>query len=132
MSENDKKENTSEDGFRAYTIKVADPVFDRVDRHIGLLKFVKGGDASKQKWLQEAIREKLTTDPDFTKPEPKTRRHLHTRLEYALSEQLESRIQLLRERLGHANKNQWLVDAIHEKLEREQSLAQEALESLSS
>jgi hypothetical protein len=82
-----------------------------------LKKLIKRG-ASKQKWVEDAIREKLTNDETKTLiPKANT---IYVKIDDNLKNQMEKRIEFMKNFCSSYSKKRWLVDAVVEKLERDE------------
>jgi hypothetical protein len=112
-----------------YTVKIDDYLHKRLDKHLRIIKHIEQKGLSKQKWVMDAIHEKLEKDKQPEADLPKDH-YLVLKFNEPVSEQIESKVNYQRQFRDSYSKKQWLVAAIYEKLEREEQKAKELLEEL--
>lgn len=106
------------DEMNAYSFTVSQHIHERLDRHVFLLKKLIQRGASKQKWVVDAIKEKLTNDETKTSiPKANT---IYVKIDDNLKIQMEKRIEFMKNFCSSYSKKRWLVDAVVEKLERDE------------
>ena len=110
-----------------YTIRIGNHLYQKIDKHIRLLKHLKN-DSSKQKWVQEAIREKLKIDE--ISHEQLGDRFLHLKFDVDLWLEIQKRIDMLKAFHTSISKKQWIEEAVYEKLDRDEKNSQELLKDM--
>ncbi|CAF24144.1 hypothetical protein [Candidatus Protochlamydia amoebophila] len=99
-----------------YNVEIGNFLFKLINDHIHFLKNSKN-DINKKDWVAEAIREKLQ-DPESE--EDQRTRYLHLQLETDLFEEIDKKMEFLKAFRRSVSKKQWIIEAIFEKLEREE------------
>lgn len=110
-----------------YTVRIGNHLFQRITRHMVLLKHLKDSE-SKQKWIQEAIEEKLSSDKNSGK-DPGDK-FLHIKLDVELWEALNEKVELLRASHISMSKKLFIEEAIFEKLDREEHKSKSLLKNM--
>lgn len=101
-----------------YSVTISPHIHDRLERHILILKKLIDRSATKQRWITSAIKEKLAAESN-NQEVPKVNT-LNVKIEEELDKQLISRIEFIKKFRFSYSKKQWLVDAVLEKLERDE------------
>lgn len=101
-----------------YTITISPHIYERLEKHITILKKLVDRSASKQRWIIEAIKEKLLNDEDSTQPPKATT--LNVKIEENLCREVVERIEFIKKFRVSYSKKQWIVDAVLEKLDRDE------------
>lgn len=96
-----------------YNVRIGNHLYQRITRHLLLLKQLKSSE-SKQKWVHEAIKEKLVSD------ECSDERFLHLKLDLDLWNALEKKVESLKSSRRSVSKKVLIEEAIFEKLDREE------------
>lgn len=108
-----------------YTIIISPYIYERLERHILILKKIIDRGMTKQRWLTSAIREKLEKDSSDTQlPKATT---LTMKIEEELEKLMLQRIEYIKQFRFSYSKKQWLVDAIIDKLDRDEEEAEKKL-----
>lgn len=110
-----------------YTVRIGNHLYQRITRHLLLLKHLKSSE-SKQKWIQEAIQEKLAAD-EQTEVQDRDR-YLHLSLNEKIWKDLEKRIDHLRTIRISVSKKVFIEEAIFEKLDKEESKSKELIKKM--
>lgn len=112
-----------------YSFRVNEDLYNRFNKHLHLLKRLENSSISKQKWITEAINEKLASEksnPDSIAKD----RHISFRVEKQLSKNIEKSIEKTRKFRRSFSKKQWFVEAIYKKLETEEHKAKDLLKQM--
>jgi hypothetical protein len=113
-----------------YSFRIYEDLYNRFNKHIHLLKRLDNSSISKQSWITEAIKEKLEQEKQSS-PESLARdKHISFRVEKQLSKSIEKSVETIRMFRRSFSKKQWFVEAIYEKLEREEIKAKELLKQM--
>lgn len=123
MSDNDLQQ-------KIFSLRINERFYNRLHNHIHLLKKLESRSHSKQRWIEDAVKEKLETaekNEDNNIPKDKF-------LSFKIPEHLCKRMQ---QQIEHAKKfkisysyTKWLLEAMLEKLEREDEKAKRLLKQL--
>lgn len=101
-----------------YTVIISSHIYERLEKHITILKKLVDRSATKQRWIVDAIKEKLLNDANSTKP-PKAST-LNVKIESKYAKELAKRIEYIKKFRVTYSKKQWIVDAVIEKLDRDE------------
>ncbi|KIC71563.1 hypothetical protein DB41_AV00030 [Neochlamydia sp. TUME1] len=106
---------------KSYTFTIGSNLHDKLEKHLFSLKAINKK-CSKGKWVYEAIAEKLKLENvgDLSK-----QRRIQVFLDDNISNEIEKRIQIFKKVYSSYSKKQWILEAIHEKLDRELKLIKE-------
>ncbi len=110
-----------------YTVRIGNHLYQRINKHMRLLKNLKN-ETSKQKWIKEAISEKLKVDE--TSDENLGDRFLHLKFEIELWHEVQKKIEILKTFYTSISKKQWIEEAIYEKLDREEQDSKDLLKDM--
>lgn len=110
-----------------YTVIIGNHLYHRIDKHVRLLKNLKIN-SSKQKWVLEAIEEKLKIDVALEANLGD--RLLHVKCDIELWNEIQKKIELLKAFRRSISKKQWIEEAIYDKLEREEQKSKELLKNM--
>lgn len=110
-----------------YSVRINHHLFQRITRHLLLLKHIKSTE-SKQKWIQEAIEEKLLSVKNSGKfAEEKS---MHLKIDVEIWDALQKEVEKLRLTRRSVSKKILIEEAILEKLEKEEHKSKELLKNL--
>jgi predicted transcriptional regulator len=122
----DEQETTKQEEHSSnYAVKIGKNLAERIDNHIDVLKYLKNKDLKKSQWLLEAISEKINREehlPPYALPKEK---HLNIKLDDQLRERMERIVSALKSVRRAYSKKQWIVEAIAEKLDKEEAEAKQ-------
>lgn len=110
-----------------YTVRIGNHLYQRINKHMRLLKNIRR-DNSKQKWIQEAIREKLKEDEISN--ENLGDRFLHLKFDMDLWQEIQKKIEILKAFYTSISKKQWIEEAIYEKLDREEQNSKDLIKDM--
>lgn len=108
---------------KSYTFTIGSNLHEKLEKHLFSLKAINRK-SSKGKWVNDAILEKLKHENvgDLSK-----QRRIQVFLEDSISNEIEKRIQVFKKVYSSYSKKQWILEAIHEKLDREAKIIKEEL-----
>lgn len=93
-------------------------IYERLDRHILILKKLIDRSTTKQRWITNAIKEKILKEANNQQlPKATT---LNIKIAKELEDELQRKVEFIRKFRASYSKKQWLVDAILEKLDRDE------------
>lgn len=121
-----KKKNLIETKLKHYSVEIADHLHDRLSKHLRLLSNL--GYRSRQQWVLDALNEKLKKEEAAGVEAISKERRLHLKLDEKIHQELDKRVEIRKKVRRSYSKKQWLVDAISEKLEREEVSTKKKLE----
>ncbi len=110
-----------------YTVRIGNHLYKRITRHLILLKHLKSNE-SKQKWIQEAIEEKLSAEgivEEFAGD-----RFMHLKLDERIWNKLHEKVESLKSTRTSVSKKILIEEAIFEKLDREEHKSKTLLKNL--
>lgn len=108
-------------------LQVGEHVYDKIHNHVRKLKYLKNPSLTKRAWLHEAIRDKLNREKKVS--DLPRKKYLSIAIDPELNKELEKRIALIRKFIP-VSKKSWVLEAILEKLESDQSKVKELSEDL--
>ncbi len=123
--ENDKKKQQTL-GLKYVNLSVGEYLFGRIDKHIRSLKFLNKEGINKREWMASAIREKLATEDVGVDKIPRSK-YFNIPVDEHLHSKLEERIGFIKKFRKYSSK-QLVLEAILEKLEREEAKTAELVE----
>lgn len=100
-----------------HSITIGDHLHKRIENHILLLKSLIDRNHTKQKWIITALLEKLKHDENNL---PSKEKHLRFNVDPHLHNEISKKINYLKKFRKSYSKKQWFLEAIYEKLEREE------------
>lgn len=113
---------------KIYTIRIGESLYERLDQHILLLNHVEQTDHSKQSWILEAIQDKLKGE-EGSSLIPKVK-HVHFKVPKDLSRKIVNRVEFIRKFRDSYSKKKWILEAIEEKLEKEENKTKKLIEEI--
>jgi hypothetical protein len=102
-----------------YNVMISPHIHERIERHVLVLKRLVDRSTTKQRWVAHAIKEKLAKDADNQMIPKETR--LNVKIDEELDRQVLQRIEFIKKFRSSYSKKQWIMDAIFEKLERDEA-----------
>lgn len=119
-----------EPNVKGYTITIDERLYQRLEKHLRILRHIEHKGLSKQKWVMDAIKEKLEKeDCDKNSALPKDR-HLVLMLNELINVKIASKVNVQKQFRNSYSKKQWLLEAIYEKLENEEHKTKQFLDEL--
>jgi len=128
LTEQEPTEITSEQTFISFTFIVGENLHNRINKHVNKLKSTEGPGQSKQKWVIDAIKEKLNAE-NLSEDLPREK-SLGLKISLNLHNQILKRVEMMRKVRSSFSKKQWIVEAIADKLDRDERLVQRNLNTL--
>ena len=118
----DKKDLLKSAGIRQTSIKLEGKLLKRLEEYIKVLKKKNQPHKTKQGFISEAIEEKFRSLPQRNNNKDNERSkcislYLHEN-EY---KRLEQQVEISRKTIGYGSKKQWIINAIEEKLQRDEN-----------
>lgn len=111
-----------------YAVTIGENLHQRIDNHLYLMKNLGKKNFTKQQWLLNALQEKLAQDETLVSV-PKER-HIQIKVDHTTRKQLESRVDFIRNFRRSYSKKQLILEAIYEKLDREEEISKNLLLNL--
>jgi hypothetical protein len=111
---------------KSISFKVEEHFYDRVEKHIRSLKFLERQNIKKKHWFTAAIKEKLSRDKKLDIPNIPLSKHLQFPIDEELHSEFTKHLDLIKMHRNYSAK-QLIVDAILEKLDREEAEIRERL-----
>lgn len=111
-----------------YSFKVEDAIYRRIEKIVHILTFLDQNQnaPTKQKWLLEAINEKIENETELPQ-EAISDKQLIVRIDENLNEKLDKKIAKIKKLRPNYSKKKWILEAICEKLEQEEAFAKDRL-----
>lgn len=106
--------------------KVGKSLYCRLGNHIRALKHL-GRHGSKNDWMVDAIREKLSRETETVKDIPE-QKAVNISVDPALRQALEKRVHFIKKFIPKYSAKKWIIEALHEKLEKEELAAKDLAE----
>lgn len=116
--------------IKNYSLRIGENLYQRINKHIHLLKHLDNHSHSKKRWIVEAIKEKIEIEQDMAPEDIPKERFIGFTVDEYLSEKIEKRIDLVRRFRVSFSKKLWFVEAIYEKLDRDERKARKLLDNL--
>ena len=126
MTETLNKEKEEIDGISKelkkfqYSFSVPVPLFDKIQKHITVLKHTEDINQNKQRWLLNAIKKKLSREGGFESFSIPRNKNISVSLDEKTNEELNSLVNMVKKVRRTYSRKSWMVDAISEQLDREQ------------
>jgi hypothetical protein len=102
----------------AYSFTVSPHIHERLERHILILKKLIDRKTTKQGWMIDSIKEKLIKDANNNQLPKAT--CLNVKIGEKLENEIMQKVEFAKKFRFSYSKKQWLVDAVLEKLDREE------------
>lgn len=118
---NNKKDQANQ--LHGYVIEISESLHKKIENQIKRLNCSH----SKKSWVLEAIKEKLQAPPKVAK-----QTHLNLLMSQELNLELEEQVTQHKQYRKSYSKKKWIVEALYEKLEREENQAEALLERFKS
>jgi hypothetical protein len=112
------------DKKRVYTCGVSPHIYQKLEKHLFLLKTVDTK-RTRKTWILEAIQEKLANET-INDDIPKQKR-VSVEIDESTHQQLDQRVNLMKKFHTTYSKKQWILDAILEKLDKDNKKISEKL-----
>ena len=109
---------------KRFSIRINENLHKRFNQHIKCLKNLNK--ITKQNWIEQAFREKLSLQDDSSSGILHDKL-IHFKVDEKLFMEMEKIVQMIK-KFRVFSKKKWMIDAIYEKLEREEAQAKIELE----
>ncbi len=117
--------------LKSYSLRIGQNLYKRISKHIQLLKNLNNSVQTKQDWVEKAIEEKLERENTPQSNEDMLAdKYLHFKINSHLNEEIEKKVRIIRQFRTSFSKKQWILEAIYEKLDREESKSKDNLKSM--
>jgi hypothetical protein len=116
--------------LKNYAIRIGEDLYNRINRHVQLLKHLDNRSYSKQMWIREAIKERLKIEKGLTPEQLGKEFYLSFRVEEHLSEKITQSVQTIRKFRNSFSKKQWFLEAFYEKLVRDEQKGKKLLKKM--
>lgn len=123
----DNSLQTDERGV-THAIRIGDNLHNRITKHIKVLKYLLDTSPTKKGWVHEALREKAELDRKKSPEELTGDRYLHFTIDEELNEEIEKKVNLIKKIRISFSKKQWILEALYDKLDRDELLAKKRLD----
>lgn len=115
-----------------YSVNIGDHLHSKMDTHIRLMKKLADRSCTKQRWILDAIKEKLDNENHNGMESISKEKYFHVKVLPQINEKIERKVELIKNFRKSYSKKQLFIEAISEKLEREEQLAKELFEKAKS
>lgn len=106
----------------SYSVQIGEHLFERIDKHVQLLKFLGSSPQNKKNWIISAIKEKLKKVGNIPVQNLPKEKHLTLVLDPQLRNEIEEQITNLKKVRRSYSMKQLIVEAIFEQLAQEEDL----------
>ncbi len=132
MTQNNNESSLKEEvKAKTHTIRVGENLYVRLENIIKAFKYLENKKYTKKQWITESIIEKLQKEGVLTlETLPKVRR-LHFEIDQSLDDKISKNVNITKSFVDSFSKKQWLVEAIFEKLEKDEAIMKESLKEFS-
>lgn len=127
-SKKTKEKDLSKKQFKFCTIRLGEHFFNRLNKHISILKKFHVTGYSRGQWINDAIRVKL--EKEIHNNLISIDKFVNTRIEVQLIEMMNQQVKLMKKFNGSYSKQKWIAEALSEKLEEEEQTAKLRLKEL--
>lgn len=103
--------------LKNFTIRISENLHKRFNQHINCLKHVNRI-KTKQNWIEDALREKLERDEKISY-EILNEKLLRFKVNENLFLEIDNKVKIIK-KFRNYSKKQWILEAIYEKLDREE------------
>lgn len=114
--------------YIGYTVTISPYLHNRLEQLILIAKISNPGRQTKQKWVLDAIKEKLAREEKSKEIIPE--RKLNLKIDDSTFKKLKRRVELIKQFRTSYSKKQWIVDAILEKLEKDDHKIEQILHEI--
>lgn len=120
MIMNDDNEFLEPATFSRATFEISPAIHQRVEDLLYMTKNYCGEIINKQEFVLKAIKEKLKYDKEVLSDKIPKEKFLHYKIDNITLKQLDEKVNLIRKFRRTYSKKQWILEAIQEKLNREE------------
>jgi hypothetical protein len=112
---------------KAYSIRIGEHLHNRITKIIRSLKYLDNHSHTRQRWFIEAFKEKLKKEEESEVDEISADKYVGFKIDKHLSEKIEKRVGEIKKHRISFSKKQWFMEAIFEKLDRDERRTRELL-----
>lgn len=116
----------AESPLQGYVIEISESLHRKIEQLISTLNKLNDRSHSKKSWAIEAIKEKLQAES--ASPNVVKEKHLNLFMSQQLNQELEKKVALHKKFRKSYSKKKWIMEALYEKLEREENKADMLIE----
>jgi len=113
-------------GEKRFSIRINENLHKRFNQHIKCLKNINRRLVTKQNWIVDAFQEKLAHQDDSFSG-ILNEKLIHFKVDEKLFNELDSKVEMIK-KFRSFSKKQWMIEAIYEKLEREEQKVKKELQ----
>ena len=117
MKEKTDDDNLSPAAFKFYSIKMAEELFERIDKLICHLKHVDNHSQTKQRWIINAIKEHLNKEVQPDLPQSLRIKAISIRVDAHLEKKMDKIVKDVKKTTRGYSKKQLIMEAIVAQLE---------------
>ena len=126
----DNENETNE--VKSYTMTLEERLHKKLEGHLKVLQHIDSHSHSKQRWIIDAINRKLEKEKRLSKDMITDDKRISLRVTHKMDQKIQNMVNLQKKfRKTPYSKKQWIADAIYEKLQEEEAITNEFLDSLS-
>ncbi len=118
---NFKEEEFPSMDFTNYGVRIGNNLHQRITKHINMLKYLEDPCKTRQTWITQAIKEKLDSEEKLGPEGIPSDRFLNIKLSSELNHKIERRVDIIKKIRISFSKKLWLLEAIYEKLDRDET-----------
>lgn len=119
--------------LKSYTIKISGNLHERISKYLRLMKHLDEGCNTKQDWIITAIKEKIESEKGNEVSQQKMdEKHIHFKLDSELCTEISQITDKIKEYRSSFTKTQLFLEAISEKIERDEKKAKKLIDAVKS
>jgi predicted DNA-binding protein (MmcQ/YjbR family) len=129
LEQEETRKTRSLSNRKSFSIRIAEHLHKRFSKHIEVLKYVKKSPKNKTSWIEEAFLEKLAAERELNMHHIPDEKYLHFKISEAIFDEIEERVNIIK-KFRYFSKKQWMIEALYEKLEKEEQEAKILIQSM--
>jgi|GEM_PF-3917311 len=110
-----------------YHFVIGDHLFEKIKKHVRLLKYIDDQGQTKKQWIAEAIERKINKEESLPPDDLVERRFLSTAVSEDLDKRLRKRVALYKKIRKNYSRKQLILEAVHERLDSDEPLLKEQI-----
>lgn len=131
LDELEQKKFLASVAISRYSLKIGEDLHNKINKQILLLKHLEDPSFSKQRWIREAIQDKLKRQEEESSLDGICKeRSLNFKLEHFLAKRIDSCINKIKKMRYSFSRKQWFIEAFYEKLDQDEQKAKKLLEKM--
>lgn len=103
----------------SYSLRLSNDLHSKLDKHLEKMRYREYSTISKQRWIIDAIKERLTEEEDLSPEELPNGKYVNIRIDERLYEKIDNQVEKMKVIRKSYSKKQWIVEALYSKLNRE-------------